>query len=92
MRITDEFDLCYEANNYLDSKPFKAYRDAVVRAIAGAGEPITIRRLHALLGDAAKPEWTMDALEMAVEVKAIGVLPTRYIAALRSPAKPRRAE
>lgn len=91
MRIQDEFDLYYEAANYLDSKAFKAYRASVVRAIAAAGEPITIRRLHAILGDAAKPEWTMDALEMASEVRSIGVLPTRYLVRSAPAKEPKRA-
>lgn len=74
----DMWDLAYEPDNYLDSEAFKAYLDNINQVIRDADEPVTIRRIHQLLGDAAKPDWTMDALEMSRAIVSIGVLRTRY--------------
>lgn len=75
---TDEWDIGYDPHTYLDSEAFRAYRRQIVAIVEAAGCPVTIREIHNRLGDAAKPDWTMDALDGARELEPVGILPTRY--------------
>ena len=62
-----------------DTREFATYAVAVLGVIRDAGRPVTLREIHAALGDLAKPRWTYDALEWITDsVDAVGILPTRY--------------
>lgn len=87
--MKDDFADAYDSGGFLDSAPFKRYRDSVVEVIATSRKPVTIRAIHLKLGDAAKPEWTMDALEMARGIEEVGILPSRYRVKHPSPRRPR---
>lgn len=79
----------WESATWLDSRPFKEYAAAVEaiifrgvadQASSNGGElrGLTTREIHATLGDAAKREWTADALDAIDSIEAVGILPTRY--------------
>jgi hypothetical protein len=69
----------YESPTYLDRKEFKAYVREITRIIRESETPLSVRDIHTKLGDSARRRWTADALEMAKGIKAVGILPTRYV-------------
>ena len=65
--------------NYLDcNRDFRKYADEIERIIHNADRPLCTRDIHTALGENARREWTMDALETIRSIEAVGVLPTRY--------------
>ena len=75
----NKFDNDYfESPTYLDSKAFKAYCAKVRHIIEQSETPVTVRFIHLVLRENAKPEWTADALEMITGIERVGILPTRY--------------
>lgn len=71
---------------YLDTAEFKAYAALVEMAVHsapvsdGRNTPgsISTRQIHEILGEHARREWTLDAIDSLLSVEAIGILPTRY--------------
>jgi hypothetical protein len=72
-RITDD-EVIAESRGFLDTPEFDRYRESVCLLVSMCGEA-TVRQIHTLLKDEARPRWTMDALAGMDE---FGILPTRY--------------
>lgn len=76
MSTKDEANYNYLLDNdefsYLQRKPFKAYADLVEQAVHALAEPVCTRQIHEFLGDNARREWTLDALE---SLKTVAKLP-----------------
>ena len=68
--------------NY-DGLDFVGYYNAIGEIVATAENGLTVRGIHEALGDAARREWTLDALGVLEAKRLIRpnwTLPTRYTA------------
>lgn len=76
--MNDWFDLT-DVRSYLDSVEFKRYAAAVGEIIDRSGtDGVTIRQIHVTLGDYARREWTLDAIDSLHNISTSGLQPTRY--------------
>lgn len=67
-----------EYDSYFDSDEFRDYAAAVEYIVHHSETPVGTRQIHSILGDKARREWTLDALDSLRSVKLIEGLVNRW--------------
>lgn len=79
--MNDDSSFWSDEKSYFETREFRDYAAAVgeiIDALTPAGG-CTIRFIHETLGDDARREWTLDAIESLKNIEEVGVVVSRYL-------------